>query len=359
MNARIIWAIFRKDMVDAVKNTYILFGLLLPLGTSLLLSVMMPAKSYTPTSVQVSVYNPGSSQMLEQIVAGDGVVLHLVESEAEAEEQAARDGSVGISLPPDFDQAFSEGRTPEIRMFYNSDRSTVAFATFARLVEKNLRGLAGQDPPAKLTPVDVSASAGKASATINLSSYMLILFLVMSLVMTGVFVVPTILVEEKEKQTLQAVLVTPAGFTDIIISKSLVGMVYSLISATLLLALNNGFVGLPVVTISVVLLGSFFLVLTGLLMGAVFKTTAQVNTWSSIVMLALLFPAMFVLPPKPPEPIPTILQFIPTSHIATALSAALSGTADVGTTGIDLLILAVCSLVAFLAVLWAMRRERR
>jgi ABC-2 type transport system permease protein len=359
MNARIIWAIFCKDLVDAVRNTYILFALLLPLGTSLLLSVMMPAKSYTPTTVQVAVYDPGQSQYLESCFDGEGVILRTVASEAEAEEQASEDGVVGVVLPADFDRAYLDGRIPKIRMYYNSDRSTVAFASYARMVEKKVREQAGQTLPIDMDPIDVSTSAVETAADFDLSIYMLILFLVMSMVMTGVFVVPTILVEEKEKQTLQAVLVTPAGFTDLIIGKSLVGMVYALLSATLLLVLNNGFVGSPAVTLSVVVLGSLFLVLVGLLLGAVFKTTAQVNTWSSITMLALLFPAMFVLPPKPPEPIPTIMQWIPTSHIASALAAGLHGDAAPATTGIDLLILAGCALVAFLGVWWALRRERR
>lgn len=356
MNPRIIWAIFRKDMLDAIKNTYIFVALIMPVGMSLLFSVMMPAKGLTDPVLQVSVFDPGQSQVTRKLAAIPGVDLTTADSIEQVRTLATQGSAVGLVLPQDFDTAMAAGQTPLIDLYYNGEKTLGMQATLGNMLESILRELAGQDLPAKVVSTDV---LGSPAISYNLANYILILFLVMSLVMIGVFMVPTILVEEKEKQTLQAVLVSPASFADVVIGKALVGMVYALLSAVILLAMNNGLAGNPVVTLSAVVLGSLFLVLTGLLLGALFKTTAQVNTWSSIVMLLLLFPAMFVLPPKPPETIPTIMGFVPTNHLASAISAGLNGTATLADAGVDLLILAGCAAAVFFAVIWLLRRERR
>jgi ABC-2 type transport system permease protein len=360
MNLRIIWAIFRKDMLDAIKNTYILFALILPVGMSLLFSVMMPTKQITDPLLHVVVYDPGQSRVTQKLGATPGIDLTTADSIEQVKTEVTQGSLVGLILPQDFDTAMAAGQKPEIQLFYNSERTTGTQATIGRILEGIFREIAGQELPAKLVLTDVLGSeAGTGIQNFNVTNYMLLLFLVMGLVMTGVFVVPTILVEEKEKQTLQAILVSPANYADLVIGKALVGMVYALLSAIILLAMNNGFSGNPFVTLSAVVLGALFLVLSGLLLGAIFKTAAQVNTWSSIVMLALLVPAMFIMWPKPPEPIPTIMRFIPTNHVASAISAGLDGSATFANAGVDLLILAGCVIVVFFAVIWVLRRERR
>lgn len=193
----------------------------------------------------------------------------------------------------------------------------------------------------------------------GLSNIAMVMSLVMGLCMAGVFVVPTMLVEEKEKRTLQAILVSPAGYLDLVIGKALVGMFYSLLLGLLLLLLNRGFAGNGAVTLLAVVLGSLFLVQVGLLMGAVFGETAQVNTWSSIVMLALLVPTLFVMPPRPPAPVSTITNLIPTSHMAEAIIIGLSKGASLGDAGLHLLVLAAATVVVSAAVVWALRRGRR
>jgi ABC-type multidrug transport system permease subunit len=108
-----------------------------------------------------------------------------------------------------------------------------------------------------------------------------------------------------------------------------------------------------------VVLGSLFLVQVGLLLGAAFQTTSQVNTWSSMIMLLFLLPAMFGDFLTPPEPIPTLMRLIPTSYMTNTISLAMSNKATVGTVGLNLAILAASAMVAFGAVIWVLRRERQ
>jgi ABC-2 type transport system permease protein len=356
MNARIILAIARKDIVDAIKNTYILFSLILPVGMSLLFRVMLPDDADIK-QLGLAVYDPGQSQLVAQLQVNPAVRLIPVDAADQVRAQVKDDVVAGLAIPAGFDAAVAGGKAPELPVYYNGGRSASQIATIRQILESSLRVVAGQVLPAKLVFSDVTAT-GEEAPVFSLSAYYLILLLVMGLTMVGVFVVPTILVEEKEKHTLNAILVSPASFADVAMGKAAVGLVYALLVAAILMFTNGGFTGDVPVSLLAIVLGAFFLVLTGLLMGAIFETAMQVNTWSSIVMLALLVPAMFNMPPRPPEPVATVARLVPTSYLAHAVSVSMSGKATLASVGPDLGILAACSLVVFMAVLWALRRER-
>src|SRR4030042_1156717 len=100
----------------------------------------------------------------------------------------------------------------------------------------------------------------------RMDSYLLVMFLVMSLTMTGSFVVPLLMVEEKEKHTMEFLLVSPVTPAEIAVGKAFTGLAYSGLGAAILIALNHGWSGNWPLTILTVFIGSFFLVSVGLLM---------------------------------------------------------------------------------------------
>ncbi len=356
MHPRIILAIAKKDLLDAFKNAYILFALILPLGMSLLFSFIMP----NAKAQEIVIFDAGQSRLVELIAQNKTYILHRAAT-AEAVEPRVKEGALGgLALTAGFDTAVASGKTPELVVYFNGDRATGELSAFRIFIEETLHALANQELPVKLTAVDVSGSGKTAEpVTFDLASFFLIMLLVMGLTMVGTFVVPTILVEEKEKGTLQAILTAPASEVDLVIGKALVGFIFSLMVALLLLALNQGFAGSPGVTLLVIILGSLFLVMVGLLMGALFSTITQVNTWSSLVMLALLVPAMFNLPPQPPAAVMMFSRFIPTGYMSHALGLSLGKQTSLGAVGLDLLILAGATVMAGAVVVWSLRRRRR
>jgi ABC-2 type transport system permease protein len=285
--------------------------------------------------------------------------VFFVGSADEVREHVNKDKLGGLIVPAAFDDDIKAGKTPDLQVYTNARRGGLRQMAFKQIVEAGVRSVAGQTMPVNVMVTEVSNVGAGAGSPFDLTSYYLNLFLVLSLTMVGVFVVPYILVEEKEKQTLKAVLVSPASYVDVVMGKGLVGLIYALVVAVVLMALNKGFVGNVLVTSLALLLGAVFLVQLGLLMGAMFKTVNQVNSWSSIVMLALLLPGMFsdaFLPP--PEPLPTILGFIPTSYMANAITQGMANSATASSAALNLGVLAVSAVVAFVAVIWFLRRER-
>jgi ABC-2 type transport system permease protein len=355
MNPRIAFAIARKDIVDAIKNTYIFISLLLPVGMSLLFGLILPSGGSASAPV-IAVYAPGGATLVDRLAANQGLKLTVVDSAAAARD-ATKNGGVGIILPEGFDEALANGERPTIEILYQGATGAVIEAAVQRAVESLLRDMAGQKLPAVIQATNAAGESGGAASSFAFSHYLLILFVVMGLAITGVFVVPTLLVEEKEKHTLEAVLATPAGYPDLVAGKALVGLTYSLLSAVILLALNGGFSGYVPVSLAAVFLGALLMVLIGLFLGAIFSTSAQVNTWSTMVMLLLLLPAMLTSGLPVPAAVRAIDVFLPSQYITDALTIGLNRGSLAGA-GVDLAILAGCCVVAFVGVVWVLRRER-
>ena len=90
--------------------------------------------------------------------------------------------------------------------------------------------------PARLTWVDVAKEeGGQPQAGFNLNQMLLPLLLLITFGMSGALVVPLLLVEEKEKHTLDFLLTSPATLTEIVTGKAITGVVYSLLIAGVLL----------------------------------------------------------------------------------------------------------------------------
>jgi ABC-2 type transport system permease protein len=356
MNWRVILVVARKDIVDAVKNLYILFSLVLPIGLSLLLRLIFTGPDDLGT-LTVAVYDPTGSRLVTKLRALPQVHLLEVDSAQQLIEEVEQNAVGGFALPVNLDAAVDAGEQPEITVYLNRRRGGIT--AFQRLVEQQVWAMTGQAMPVHIVWADVTAPSGlQAESAFRLDLYLMTLFLIMALAMTGAFVVPLLLVEEKEKHTLDFLLVSPAGPAEVVAGKALTGLVYSLLIAGILITLNQGWVGDWPVTLLAVLLGALFMVAVGLLMGSIFQTTMRVNTWSSIVMMVLMVPSWFTVI-QMPTALEAALRLIPTHHLVEVLELALAGEASMARVWGDLALLLGSVVFAFVAVVWVLRREDR
>lgn len=348
-------AIARKDISDAIRNMYILFAVLLPIGLSLLFGWIIPSNGNSPT-LDVVVYDPGSSQFVAQLRTQPNVNVISAASPEDAQQRVKQDAIGALILPANFDSAIAAKQQPELEVYFNSNAGGGGLTAFRQLIETQVWGLVGQSLPAKIVLHDVNQPAGDPLSSGSISASLLVMILIMSLAMAGAFVVPTLLVEEKERRTLLALQVSPAGPADIIAGKALAGMFYALIAALIILTLNEGWQGQWPLTLLVVVLGALFIILIGLLMGSWFSTTNQVNTWSSIIMLLLLIPSwggMLQLPAS----LEAIFQFIPTYHLGEVIGLAIGHQATWDNVALSLFVLSFSIVVAFALVVWRIQRE--
>lgn len=355
MNAGAVAAIARKDIVDAVRNRYLLFALLTPLMVALLLRMLQPGINAL-TTMTIVVHDPGKSQMISELRAAPR--MNLIEAgsaDAVLAEVEKREANGGLAVPANFDADIAAGKQPELIVYVNQTKKRIQEAAFRQLMERQVTALVKHPAPVRAVWVDVGDETDREGFGVNLDRMLLPLLLLLVFSMAGALVVPLLLVEEKEKHTLDFLITSPATLSEIILGKALTGVVYSSLIAGVLLALNQQLIGNWPLTLLVVLCGLLFVVGVGLLMGSLFQNTMQVNTWASLVLVLLMapsFPTLGML-----TAVETAYRVIPTHYFVEALRLASAGTASARLWG-NLAVLLGCTLLTFFAATWALRRAQ-
>lgn len=354
MNTRIVTAIARKDLVDAIRNRYLLIALLTPLLVAILFRVLLPGIN-SMNNLTIVMHDPGNSRLVVQLRTMPQIKLVEAGSAAAVPSEVEKIKAVGgLVVPTNFDADVGAGKQPKLSIYVNNKKNIIEQATFRHLLEQQVLSLVEHPVPAHLVWIDlVKEPSAEAGDRLNLNKMMLPLLLLLAFGMTGALVVPLLLVEEKEKRTLDFLLTSPASLKEIIAGKALTGVVYSVLIAGVLLALNHKMIGNWPLTLLTTLLGLLFVVAIGLFMGSLFQNTMQVNTWASLVLLLLLAPSF----PAPglPAALEMAMRFIPTYYFIDALKLSLAGTAS-PRLWVDLGVVLACTLLAFSAATWALRR---
>jgi ABC-2 type transport system permease protein len=113
--------------------------------------------------------------------------------------------------------------------------------------------------------------------------------------MTGVVLVPHLMLEEKQNRTLEALSVSPASPGHIIAGKALAGIFYCSLGGMVALLINRILVVHWWLAILTVLAGSLFTVSLGLWLGIKIDSRSQLSMWSWVILLPLIMPLIFSL----------------------------------------------------------------
>ena len=68
MNSRVVAAIAQKDIVDAIRNRYLLVALLTPLLVAILFRVLLPGIN-SLNNLTIVVHDPGNSRLVSELRA--------------------------------------------------------------------------------------------------------------------------------------------------------------------------------------------------------------------------------------------------------------------------------------------------
>jgi ABC-2 type transport system permease protein len=362
MNLRAILTIAHKDLLDALRSARLLVIVLLPIGFSVLYGYLF---RNTTTSTQVVLYSPEPTALVARLEETQAVSLFVVDSPQAVQATLEKKSAVlGVILPEGFDRDLKAGLVPTVEFIHQqNDRQTLGAD---RLLLQLMEAMSGRPPVVlvrerSLEPAG-GGTGGEASslsllAGLSLQAFFVVLWVMMGVAMDGAMLVPTLLVEEKEKKTLDAVLVAPAGYPDVLSGKLVVGLVYSLLSAGVVMVLNNGLVGDVGVTVATVLLASLCLTLVGLLIGGLDDNTSALNTWGTFIMLPLMLPGLLAAVPlgSAGAVVDAVLHVFPTYHLVQGMALAMQGRGGEAWGSLGALVFQAA--VLFALVLWSLRRR--
>lgn len=232
MSLRLVGRILKKDLSLGPRSTVFLWALVLPLAITLVLQVAFG--SLFQPKPRLGVVDDGASQIVRDLQATEGIRLRIFDSaDALRAAVAANDVDAGIVLPRGFDRAVKAGERPRITFWISGESYAANRIVLAVTTVDLLRALEGKQPPVEVRV----QSIGEAGLPMSVRLVPVIVFY--ALVMAGLFVPGSSLVEEKEQGTLKALLVTPARTADVLVAKWLLGIVLASVMSVVTLLLNR------------------------------------------------------------------------------------------------------------------------
>lgn len=295
MNLNRVWQLFKKDLAVGPRSPLMSFVLLMPLLMSLILHLVFGGLANS--SPRLALVVEGESELAAAIEALPGFRLSRLDS-ADRLLQAveANDFDAGLIIPAGFDRDLRSGGKPELLLYFSGesyamDRLMVAISTIDQI-----RAVEGR--PA---PVQVEVLRVEEGDPVALSTRFVPVVVFYAFIMAGLFVPASILVEEKERRTLVAVLTSPATLTEVVVAKGLLGIVLAYLLALVSLLLNRVVVyDLPGLLL-ILLIMAVFWAMIGLMIGLLAKNSEMLFAIVKGSGAFLFAPVIFYLFPDWPQ----------------------------------------------------------
>ena len=323
---RIIWAIARKDIVDAIKNRTILTVF----GSVIFTVAMYKFLPYLDRGEELPgllLYDAGDSALTVQLEESPQLRLYTYDSRERLEHLITRadDFELGLVFPADLDRRLAAGERVELEAYtayWLGDRTVEELRqAFQDELEFYVSASAPagaaveiEAEPTRLYPLDPATPS---------SGFMVSVAIVLVLTMVGVLVVVHLMLEEKQNQTLDALLVSPASSLELLLGKAVTGAVYCLAGVVAVYAINAAYVVHWPLALCAGSCGALFTVGLGLLLGTLFDTRQQLMLWGFLLMNVLLLPMfLIIMADVLPSAAVTAMHWTPTSAVGWLVRAS-------------------------------------
>lgn len=351
------WVITRHEMRNIIRHPYYVVSLLIPIFMSLVFTILFPAIRDSGTLIVV-VYDAGDSALTAALGQLPAVELQEVASETAVLESLTGDATGGLVIPADFDTAVAAGQTPELNVTINTDARSANIANLKRLVTEHVWAMRYGAPPANISFEEMYP----AEATFPLLSsekYLVLTLILLGISMTTLGILPQLMVDEKERGALPALMASPAEPSDLLIGRGTAVFLYAILLATTLLLMNQGWQGNGVVTAVAILLTTLMLIGLAFFLGLWSQSKQQCNTYTAIITIVINMSSWFaVVPLAGLGVLPGFfIRLLPTYYFSNTLVYSLSGDATWDTVGLNLAILALCAVAAFALLYWQSQRR--
>lgn len=363
MHIRSILAVARKDTLDILANKSTLFSLLSLIGVAVLF-LFINSLLGTHTT-EVLIYDPGNSGV-EKVISTEFTNTHFTSAGSSGDVSAAfgpngthksTPYALGIVVPANFVSSLRSGGHPQINLYVNGDQiNNIDRQIVVQLLTGYARSIVNPQP------------AHIALATINPTTTTVIgdlggMYTAVAILMsfiTGISIMPNLLIEEKEKKTLRMLMVSPATFTDVVLGKLLVGLGFQLLLSLIIASILKGFNGNIPVLLLFIALGACFSLALGLLAGCIFQTMSAAGGFIGIMSILYVASSIFVGPLGVllgGGLIAQVLRALPTYYIAQGAYEAVQNLSTPGSVLLDGGIVLGCTVVVLAAAVWALRRQ--
>ncbi len=348
----IIWTIASKDIVDALKNRVIL-SMIITLIIMLLIPKLLPS-IFEQTQMVVPVYDQDNAAWLEEIKSNSDLLIRQVYSEEELRRSlcGALYPEIGLVLPDNYDPRLDGAEPVMLQGFVCWSKRHQVSAVQPTLEEMLSKSLG--------KPVQLKIQGNFLYPPTEGISYLSLTTVnsIVLILVIGIFMVPSLLFEEKETKTMQALLVSPASIAQVVVGKALAGLFYILVSASVIFLIT----WVDVIHWGLVLLfvigSGVFSVAVGLVLGSSFEKSQDVVGWMSAILLVLIGAVLIkALGVELPSLAGTLINLIPSVSLAEIYHGALSESADLPKVWTNFGIVLTISLLFYALVTVIVKRQ--
>ncbi len=304
------WHVLRKDLGVGPRSPIFLYAIVLPVILTLLIRVVF-GSLFDPVP-RLGIVDEGESQVVQNVRDVEGIQVTFPESAAALKtlvENNDLDG--GLVLPAGFDGALQAGQMPNVQFFFGGQSLASNRVVLGVTMVDLIREIAGS--PA---PIDVETITVGEGDTVPIVSRLLPLIVLMAVLIAGALTPATSLVEEKEKRTLTALLVTPTRLSDVLIGKGALGFILAMATGVVTLALNGALGANPAALLLVLVLATLMAAEVGLMLGSFAKDTKALYTIWKSGAIVLVAPVVFFIWPNLPQ---WIAKIFPTYYFLSPL----------------------------------------
>jgi ABC-type Na+ efflux pump permease subunit len=356
---RIIWAIAAKDILEGIRSKTILSAVIAMVFLTAYDTVMPSIRSGN-SPPPVVVWDTEGSDLVDQLEESDGIEVTLVSSQQELEHLlgSSFEATMGLVIPPGFDQ---EVEAEQIGLEGYVDRwvtDSIAEKTLST-VEAELSALIGRPVQINLeTDTVFTERNGGQSWSASMAAVLMIS-------MFGMFATPALMLSEKFTKTMDALMVSPATATQIVLGKAIAGLFYCFAAAAFVLVFRSALVVHWGITIIAVIIGSLFSVSVGLLLGSATSTRQQTMIWTYILFFpsAISVVASDMLSrtdlPANLQIVRDIVALVPTAALAKVFRVSFARDGAWTDVGLELALIGGFTIAILAVVAWVIRRSDR
>lgn len=295
MNLARVTSLLLRDLRTSPRSSVFLYALVMPVLMTFLIQVVLAA--VLDPVPRLGIADLGASGIPAAVGEMEGLDLTLMD-DGDALRRAVRDHDLdaGLVLPPGFDEAIRTGERPELELFFSGESAMVNRIVLLITALDLVREVEDKPAPAEVVLVKVGDKR-----PLPIEELAVLGILMWALVVTGMFVTGSMVVEEKEHGTLQAMLVTPMTMTEVLTAKGVLGLLICVSICTLTLVLNGALESRPWELAATLGIAALICTEIGLIYGAVARNAKMLYNLVQTLNFIVLCPLFFYFFPRWPQ----------------------------------------------------------
>lgn len=325
-----IGVLIAKELRFGAGNLFFILAIVYPIVLSLLVSLVFG--DIFDQQPRLGIVDEGDSAVVDVLTESPGLDTRLF-TDAAALREATERGVVGMGLviPAGFDMALQAGEEVNVTRYMWGEAAQDDLLVISSAVQQAYVEVAGAQ-----MPVTLEANQLGEADTLTWTQRLLPLLVIATVILGGMLLPASSLVDEKANRTLLGLTVTPAILLEIYVAKAVIGVAISIVMAVVVLVINNAFGSDPALLIAVLALGSITASVAGVILGTFVRSVTGLMAMTKALGFVLFLPALLAIFPDIPE---WTQQVFPTYYIMNPVIEVSQNGAGLGDIALDIGIL--------------------